>query len=758
MKCLLTVIDVRGHVNALKEIVSIAVDLTVVGCREMILKIGAGNEIEIIVPIAQEGAVTKEISGDQLVAIEAVCGRQIAVSASCADNPDCESRPWQGVLECTIRAEDHQGRPGKPGDKRCADTSDLIASCDKPAVAIGPQHVLHYHELVGFTAFTGPDAIEGKKEPVGTVPKLAAASVSQHQIAAPLRFEFGAMLKYEQRWFYEDLLISDVVSSLSLAPTETITLRIKKSQRNKITQNTLDSSEELNSVENRVIDKDVLNVARSSAKTENWKAASNANISIGSIFSIGGGVDYSKSISSKASHSIQQLDETSRKSAQSLKTMHKTEVSEESESEVQEASTRRITNPYRDRSLLLKFFDLEKHYCTETEFIGADPVAHIILDTIEMDRKFVLSSVDFLTTHLIDDNLAYQLTEALEGLSDDRLQLSKERAVEVACTALAYLFEVAGLFDLPESKTVIGYWNVTTTSKNAVNDPRASFDAENWEDSAFKKAANHQFSQLFSIVSYYRAIYEATIAGKGPPKQKPGIPVFLDPPNENFLVELAVGLQDAISTACSALEGEERKKFDQLLASRGRTEIFRRLSGFESFVRNVLKPLLIPLEEDKERWEMAKQAEIVLERVEAHLRDHMPTYLPKYLRYLAQDTDQNLIGTFADKLIDAWLIDAAQRDFVKAHFDTARLIVDRNVIVLPLREGATIDAIKQLDGFENVEFESIPAGIVGETAKVKVPFDGLHVEAVQGAPCAPLPSLEVDNLAGSKFNVIIADD
>lgn len=116
--------------------------------------------------------------------------------------------------------------------------------------------------------------------------------------------------------------LGDLSSTISLAPSEQLTLEFLSSQRMLLEKKNMDSREEMNSLENTTIDREIVNVARSSSRSENWNISANASISIGSVASLGasGGTSGSTTLSSQ--FSLQQISEATRKSAQSLKTLH----------------------------------------------------------------------------------------------------------------------------------------------------------------------------------------------------------------------------------------------------------------------------------------------------------------------------------------------------------------------------------------------------------------------------------------------------
>jgi hypothetical protein len=256
-----------------------------------------------------------------------------------------------------------------------------------------------------------------------------------------------------------------------------------------------------------------------------------------------------------------------------------------------------------------------------------DPALLIIMESIDFDRAFILASGAFLTEAIIDSDLRFQLGNALEAMTDDRFEQSRQRAIRFACLALAYLFESPpNVFKFPAHP--FGSW-----TQEEANDPATSFDAS-LAKSCFRDAMLGPFGAIFTALSFYYALYNEKIVAQR--EGDPGEAVYLPSPDELLPVELALSLQRYVSPLWATKEGMDSATINHILDFESRTEVFRRLSGFECMVQKMLRSMLEPLEEEKARWEAAKRAELALARVEAHLRAHATYYTTKYFEHLGQ--------------------------------------------------------------------------------------------------------------------------
>src|SRR4029078_8699932 len=77
-------------------------------------------------------------------------------------------------------------------------------------------------------------------------------------------------LMFEQSWNFQASFIADLHTTMALAPREEVKLELRTSQRKWLQQSVVDSAESLNSTEATTVDKDTLNVTRSSALTKGW--------------------------------------------------------------------------------------------------------------------------------------------------------------------------------------------------------------------------------------------------------------------------------------------------------------------------------------------------------------------------------------------------------------------------------------------------------------------------------------------------------
>ena len=98
-------------------------------------------------------------------------------------------------------------------------------------------------------------------------PTLSCTGIRTDGIQVSLALD----LLFEQSWQYQSISIADLQTTISLAPGEELTLEFRTSQRKTLEQTTLDSVEQIDSLESTTTDKDIVNVARSASRSNNWE-------------------------------------------------------------------------------------------------------------------------------------------------------------------------------------------------------------------------------------------------------------------------------------------------------------------------------------------------------------------------------------------------------------------------------------------------------------------------------------------------------
>jgi hypothetical protein len=460
------------------------------------------------------------------------------------------------------------------------------------------------------------------------------------------------------------------------------------------------------SFESTTVDKEIVNVARLASKTESWRVDGSASVSVG-FLSLGASGGGATSVTQTSQYSLQRISEATRKSAQSLKTLHRVEVRGVTETTTQNRMTRTITNPYRDRAVDLKAYQLLKVYSVETALTEVQPAIVARVTSMTFDREFVHSQSAFLRDHLLDPGLQDELDLAIKTPTIGSLSELAADLRKTARLALRWLFEETNVFDLPNQ----GF---------DANAPGGSYSARfvsatDPGNSAFNEALALKTPELlhvFTTMNFFYRVYEELRA----------TPVDLD----ERAIGLAAALADDVTqrwerVASDAVRGADR--LHDAMDYSHPVDVFRRLPGFLALVNGMLKPRLSQLEEASgqatEAAAIRIRAELAVERLKSHLTCNATYYVQQLLTYLSRRTLNQTISDFARRALSLLPVG------VRRLFDSERAFVDREYIVIPaLRSFNETDLQRVEKDFRIADLRTCE--------QVEVPTDGVHLEVVAG--------------------------
>lgn len=568
--------------------------------------------------------------------------------------------------------------------------------CNGPLPNTGPEAVIPFRRPVPLTkvVFPAPEPEEHDTS--------AAFSGCLHLRSATMSVMTALDLEFEQRWWFHAHRRSALTTTVSLAPGEQLRLTIETSQRKHFEQKTLDEVEESDTTESTIVDRDVINITRSSTRSKNWTVNGSLSLSIpikGAEVGLNFGGSVAKSFSETAQSSAEQVREATEKSSATLRSLQRVEVRESVETYEERERSRLVRNPYRDRSISLKVYGMAKEFCIEFYLLRTRPVVIFEIDEIPFSRAFVLANASFLEQHLQDRRLLLELQEALETMTDTAYGTALEDVESLSRLALRYLFEVPNIF------------NVNDISGTDANPPATSFDAQLPKD-GLNDATEQRLGLIFTTLNYYYAIYTNEA-----------------PANDRLYLSLALSLESALRPLWMGVE--ETNQAANVMDDSDFTEIFRRLGGFLSLIAGSVRPLLHPADEDRERIEQARRAEFVIGRVVSHLQCHRYYYIGLYLRYSAAMGG----GIAFRRMVEDLLGTATQPPGLATHwadlFSTEELFVSDNQIIVPGRcafdEEITKAVLEQFDKVTDFTF-----GLLSRS-DITAPTDGVHVEPVEGA-------------------------
>ena len=568
-------------------------------------------------------------------------------------------------------------------------TSDatILPECAPPDTRVPPQFLIFFRRHVPIT----PPLLDQTP-----ALQLACVDAPAGSVVASEAYD----VRLSQTWTLQKLALGDLSSTIALAPGEDLTLEFQVSQRRVLEQDTIDSAETQDQTESTTIDKEVMSVARSASHNHSWHVDGSGSFSYGpASATVSAGV--SDSVTQTSQSSMEHTNEATRKSAHTLKTLHKVEVRGVTEGAISNRMTRRISNPYRDRTLSVNVFQLVKQFSVETKVDEVRSCIVIHVGDLTFDDHFVIANGGFLRDNLLDLDLADNLAIATQAATPQHAPAS-EAARDVAKAALHYMFEEPSIF------------NVHTISGFDANVPANSFDADaHGGDAGLEDSLRNDLAPIFSTLNFFFKLYnDMNAAGT------------LD----TNAVSMATALSGAISAPWQAFVSSDATKDERknILDQDNFTEPFRRLPGFLAMIDGMLRPLLGPAEEEEQAAADQAKGLLILTKLLDHLVCNKNYYLQRFLAYVAAKTANQAIVDFINELVATPGMNMGAEEIKK--FDLERAFIDRQDIIIPALDPINIGPGSSANSDPLSGWQPPPP----QTVNVDVPSDGIHLEVGAG--------------------------
>jgi len=617
------------------------------------------------------------------------------------------------------RREERRARPQEKGDKendehKCGPPQGPCADAQRSEE---PEQRLSFRSSVllddpPIELFLG-DPVEGDTPLAYSCARVLTAGA-----------RFGLELRFHQDWFFQSKVFGALSTSIALAPGERLTLTIRNTQRKLFDQTTLDQTEKATEIESTVSDKDVMNVARSSSRTNNWSLSGQGSFGLGD-FSVGASGSVSETVTSAANSSAERVQESTSKSSEQLRTLHKVEVRESVEITTETGRTRLIENPYRDRSLRIDIYELQKLFCVEFGLVALNPCIAVDIRSLELDEIFVRTNGAFLTECLMDETLASELAQAL-ALADqlDEVADHRMRAESLALVALSYLFDTHSVFGwtaadnvpLEQHRDPLGVFGGLPAGWDE-NDPSNSFVLPLRPWGGMQDATANRSMLVFTTLAVHHALYKDRVLNGGSS-------------DGELALELALSLESAVGPlwmSSESGEGEDDPPGTALSDWKEATEVFRRLAGFLSFVSGVVRPTVQRSDEASEA--AARRARFVVDRVIDHLNCHRRYYTERFMWYMAERSHSRTLTDFARWLLEERL-EVADPTALEL-FDASAAYLDKSYVIMPLAEKVPPEVMSNIIDTKPRDDPLPEVGVITRTM-VTVPTDGWHIEPAAG--------------------------
>jgi hypothetical protein len=440
----------------------------------------------------------------------------------------------------------------------------------------------------------------------------------------------SVLATFSQLWTPQEVVIGDHVSTIALAPGELLTVEIRKTTRTLLEENRETASTVEQASEQTTADKEAINIANTSARSSNWSISGSGSFSMNG-FGASAGATQAASISNTTSSTVNEIHETTRKSAVKVTTQTKVQIHGVTETAVETRQTRQLRNPFKDRPISLNLFEINKKFSVTTSQDNLRPMLVIHLDPISFTRDFIAANLAFLDDALLEPELKAALPDILRALQRVEDVQKSEAQLEAALDALEhYLYDNRpGVNPYRYPPLVVILPPPTHTAEDDIIEEhgtdrgRGAFLDAGW-DTASTTADGLAASAALSLFFILHSLHII--------RQNP---VF-----KNNRRQLMATLAAQLETLWSGLEDGQRKA---LLSRDHLTELFRRIPGFLFLYKGLIEPV------------QASADDVVMvslvRALEGHLASHRHYYTEQYLRFLWEKLGRSFVVRLTNSVL-----------------------------------------------------------------------------------------------------------
>lgn len=598
---------------------------------------------------------------------------------------------------------------------------DPVLPCESPSERAWPIQYIEFQR-----------EITSDQDPAGLLPDPDPTNPLSLLCESVKVFVRGSVLaKFVQEWQLENVLIGDFATLLSLAPSEVLTIEMRRTQHTLLEQSQENASTVEVGTENLDSDKESINVANTSARTANWSVSGTGGFSLYGIGASGSATD-SNTVNNSTTSTINSIHETTLKSTKKVTTQTKLQIRGVTETTVEARQTRVLKNPFPDRALHLNLYEIVKKFGVTTSQDSLQLMITATLEAIKFTQAFISSNQAFLQDALLDAQLQSVLPTIVGALQQAQPSDEQAKIDNALDTLEQYLFEDrAGVQPYHDGD----YQNDTPTNAFTNANVNAPPPWTNINTGASGVAIAQSVSAAFEIY-INEQMYWMVMAGYPPGSAALSRWPAVYPARRLQLMQgLAAKVRDAWE---NKLDDTGRKN---LMKSPDRTEIFRRVPGFLKLYDELLGNLTIPQPD--------ATTVALINALVNHLNCNADYYTEQYVRFAWNRLGSTFVIHFANDILSRLFLPPAAYtpDTSRPYLNLYEVEdVQRNglSVLIPLQFGALpanatipnfIAGLTQLN--DAINEATVPQPLQNE---VIVPAEGVHIEPVAGSCVLQLPS------------------
>jgi hypothetical protein len=236
--------------------------------------------------------------------------------------------------------------------------------------------------------------------------KLRASGL--HEVTPLPEYPIMLCATYRQGWALRGYARGRMVSSLSVAPQEEVTVEVTTVDKRATTYEKATTDERTTTYESSVAAKTSRDVVGELTRNKNWKFTAGGNVSVPiKAVTLGGSVgsELTKQTQTVDKNNVQTIDEETFKASQTLRSRIDTKITEIHEWSTETRSTRKLRNPNLSRVATYDFFEVLAGYEVATEVLPDSVQLGVAVDlpfSVNLDRSFLLRHEGVLVDTLLD--------------------------------------------------------------------------------------------------------------------------------------------------------------------------------------------------------------------------------------------------------------------------------------------------------------------------------------------------------------------
>lgn len=215
------------------------------------------------------------------------------------------------------------------------------------------------------------------------------------------QFEIGVMTSVEQNWSLQGYSKGSLLSSITMAPSEEVSLEVFTFERHKLENEQSFSSEFEKNQQTNNMSRATANITQDVAQSMDASVGVNGSVSFpvkAVKVQIGGSADVSGSLEQSTNLTAERVNEATVTASERFKSTHQVKIVQTTASGEEKRSIRKFQNPNQGRTLTLHHFEIQEHHHVVTKTTNQREYVVLIENPSlgAFDLDFVLANEDIL--------------------------------------------------------------------------------------------------------------------------------------------------------------------------------------------------------------------------------------------------------------------------------------------------------------------------------------------------------------------------